>query len=84
MSPDPTPTLTSAGRREIHDAAAAHVGDDRVPGLVALVAHGDDVHVEALGSLGIGRPAVTRDSIFRIASARSPVLTAEAARAALA
>ena len=60
-------------RRAVHDAAAAHVGDDLVPGLVALVAHGDDVHVEALGSLGIGRPPVRRDSIFRIASTTKPI-----------
>ena len=49
------------------------MGDDLVPGLVALVAQGDDVHVEALGSLGIGRPPVTRDSIFRIASTTKPI-----------
>jgi CubicO group peptidase (beta-lactamase class C family) len=76
MSADPSPALTSAGRRRIHDAAAAHVGADRVPGLVALVAQGDDVQVEALGSLGIGRPAVTRDSIFRIASTTKPITAA--------
>ena len=73
MSSDLTRNLTSAGRRAIHDAAAAHVGDDWSPGLVALVAQGDDVHVEALGSLGVGRPAVTRDTIFRIASTTKPI-----------
>jgi CubicO group peptidase (beta-lactamase class C family) len=47
-----------------------------VPGLVALVAAGEDVHVEALGRLGIGRPAVERDSLFRIASTTKPITAA--------
>jgi Beta-lactamase len=44
-----------------------------VPGLVALVARGDQVHVEALGSLSAGGPAVRRDSLFRISSNSKPV-----------
>jgi CubicO group peptidase (beta-lactamase class C family) len=68
--------LTRAGIERIHDAAERHVGDTRVPGLVALVARGDDVHVEALGSLTIGGRPVTRDSIFRIASTSKPITAA--------
>jgi hypothetical protein len=34
-------------------AAERHVGDTGVPGLVALVSVGDDVHVESLGSRSI-------------------------------
>ena len=49
------------------------MGDDPVPGLVALVARGDQVHVEALGTLSIGGPAVERDSLFRIASTTKPM-----------
>ena len=49
------------------------MGDETVPGLVALVARDDQVHVEALGSLSIGGPAVQRDSLFRIASNSKPV-----------
>ncbi len=52
---------------QVRDAAARHVGDEDVPGLVALVAHGDEVHVEALGTLSIGGAPVRRDSLFRIA-----------------
>src|SRR5215470_19863283 len=37
--------LTAAGLDRLHAAAARHVGDDLVPGLVALVACGDQVHV---------------------------------------
>ena len=65
--------LTAAGLRRFSAAAAAHVGDETVPGLVALVARGDQVHVEALGSLSVGGPPVQRDSLFRIASNTKPV-----------
>ncbi|HWW90409.1 MAG TPA: serine hydrolase domain-containing protein [Solirubrobacteraceae bacterium] len=68
--------LTSAGIERLHAAAEQHVGDTRVPGLVALVARGDQVHVEALGSLTIDGPAVARDAIFRIASTTKPITAA--------
>jgi len=65
--------LTADGLARFSAAAAADVGDETVPGLVALVARGDQVHAEALGSLSIGGPAVERDSLFRIASTTKPV-----------
>jgi CubicO group peptidase (beta-lactamase class C family) len=65
--------LTAHGLDRFSAAAAAHVGDETVPGLVALVARGDQVHAEALGSLSTGGPAVQRDSLFRIASTTKPV-----------
>jgi CubicO group peptidase (beta-lactamase class C family) len=60
----------------IRAAAEPHVGDTTVPGLVALAAAGEDVHVEALGRLGIGRPPMQRDSVFRIASTSKPITAA--------
>ena len=60
----------------VRAAAEQHVGDTRVPGLVALVAHGDEVHVEALGRLSIGGPPVQRDSLFRISSITKPITAA--------
>jgi CubicO group peptidase (beta-lactamase class C family) len=60
--------LTADGLRRFDAVAATHVADDKVPGLVALVARGDQAHVAALGSLGVGGPPVQRDSLFRIAS----------------
>jgi CubicO group peptidase (beta-lactamase class C family) len=60
----------------IREVAERYVGDSRVPGLVALVGHGDDVYVEAFGRLGIGRPAMQRDSLFRIASITKPITAA--------
>jgi CubicO group peptidase (beta-lactamase class C family) len=68
--------LTAAGLEGLHAAAGRHVGDDRVPGLVALVARGGQVHVEALGRLAVGGPAVARDSMFRIASTSKPITAA--------
>lgn len=43
------------------------------PGLVGLVARGDDVHVVTLGQMAFDGPAMQRDSIFRIASMTKPV-----------
>jgi CubicO group peptidase (beta-lactamase class C family) len=61
---------------QLHDVAARHVGDTKVPGLVVLAAHGDEVHVEALGQLAVGGPPVRRDSLFRIASTTKPITAA--------
>jgi hypothetical protein len=49
-----TDALTAAGLRRLRAVAGQHVGDERVPGLVAQVARGDQVHVEALGTLATG------------------------------
>jgi CubicO group peptidase (beta-lactamase class C family) len=74
--------LTTAGRERLHAVAERYVGDgqdpDRyqVPGLVGLVACGDDVHVEALGAMAVGGAPVQRDTIFRIASDTKPITAA--------
>jgi CubicO group peptidase (beta-lactamase class C family) len=65
--------FTSEGLARIHAAAEQHVGPTRIPGLVALVARGDHVHIETLGTLSIGGPPVEQDSIFRIASTTKPI-----------
>ncbi len=57
-------------------ATEQHVGDDRVPGLVVLVARGEEVHVEARGHLAVGGLPVTRGSLFRIASTSKPITAA--------
>jgi CubicO group peptidase (beta-lactamase class C family) len=68
--------LTSEGIGRLHTAAEQHVGETRVPGLVALAASGEQVHVEALGDLAVGGPPITRSSIFRIASTTKPITAA--------
>ncbi|GAA3519762.1 serine hydrolase domain-containing protein [Actinocatenispora rupis] len=57
-------------------AAEKHVGPSDVPGLVALVSQGDEVHVEARGRLAVDGPPVRRDSLFRISSTTKPITAA--------
>jgi CubicO group peptidase (beta-lactamase class C family) len=53
---------------------SGHIERKEMPGLVALVSHHDDVHVETLGTLAFGDPApMKRDTIFRIASITKPI-----------
>ena len=68
--------LSDQGKKRLHEVAQRHVGDEQVPGLVALVARGDDVHAEVLGTMAVGGPAMARDSIFRIASDSKPITAA--------
>ena len=68
--------LSPEGIERFRSTAERHVGDQLVPGLVALVAHGDEIHVEALGRLAIGGAPVSRDSLFRIASLSKPITAA--------
>jgi CubicO group peptidase (beta-lactamase class C family) len=65
--------LSKAGLKRFAAVADSHVGDDKVPGLVALVAQGDQVDVEAVGTLAIGGRPVERASQFRIASTTKPI-----------
>ncbi|MFJ6482419.1 MULTISPECIES: serine hydrolase domain-containing protein [unclassified Streptomyces] len=54
-----------------------HVGEGSLPGAVALVAHGEDVEVAAVGSVDTtGTAPMARDSLFRIASVTKPVTAA--------
>ncbi len=68
--------LTEAGLERLREVADEHVGDERVPGIVALVALGDEVHVHAVGSLAAGGAPVAPDSIFRITSTSKPITAA--------
>jgi CubicO group peptidase (beta-lactamase class C family) len=55
----------------------AHIAAGRMPGLVALVACGGDVHVAAIGARSFASGAsMARDAIFRIASLTKPVTAA--------
>lgn len=65
--------LTGEGLERFREVAAGHVGPEKIPGLVALVARRGQVHVEPLGTLSVGGPPVQRDSLFRIASTSKPV-----------
>jgi CubicO group peptidase (beta-lactamase class C family) len=65
--------FSQAGWQRLGEVAASNAGPATVPGLVALVASGDDVHVEAHGALSIDGAVVQRDSLFRIASTTKPI-----------
>ena len=76
ISTDPLPR---EGLDRLHDQLASEVAAGHVPGLVSLVARGDDVHVGAIGtpSLTDDTP-LARDAIFRIASLTKPIVAAAA------
>jgi CubicO group peptidase (beta-lactamase class C family) len=63
--------LSVAALQQMHDVMSSYMTHGDVPGLVTLVARGEEVHVDALGTVTISgtevRP-VRRDTIFRIAS----------------
>jgi CubicO group peptidase (beta-lactamase class C family) len=60
----------------VTDALAPHVESGAVPGLVALVARGDDIDVTVLGDQAVGGSPMREDSLFRIASAGKPITAA--------
>jgi CubicO group peptidase (beta-lactamase class C family) len=71
--------LSKSRLERIHHALSGYVERQDLPGLVALVSHNDDVHMEVLGTLLFGDPApMKRDTIFRIASI-TKLITAVAA-----
>ena len=66
--------LARSGLAQVHKVAAGHVGHGPVPGLVALIAQGDQVRAEVLGSLAVGGPAhAASSSLLRIPSLTEPV-----------
>ena len=68
--------LSDAGLARFRETAASHVGDNAVPGLVALVSCGEQVHLDVLGTLSVGGLPVERASLFRISSTTKPVIAA--------
>jgi len=66
--------LTGSGLEHLHAVAEAQVGDSLVPGLVALVARGEQVHVETLGTLAVGahRHAAASGQVRAVSSRAHP------------
>jgi CubicO group peptidase (beta-lactamase class C family) len=63
----------------LHEAMAARVERGEFPGLVTVVARGDDVTVDAIGVTHLGGDVpMRRDTPFRIASMTKPILAAAA------
>ncbi|MGA5321113.1 serine hydrolase domain-containing protein [Streptomyces seoulensis] len=61
----------------LHDTLRRHVDDGSLPGVVGLVARGDEVEAVAVGHTDTGRTVpLERDSLFRLASITKPVTAA--------
>jgi CubicO group peptidase (beta-lactamase class C family) len=74
-----TTHLSAHGLATLHELMAAHVEEGELPGLVTLVARGDDVHVDVVGRPSFaGSEPLSRDAIFRVASLTKPIAAATA------
>ncbi len=66
-----THSTSPAGLDSLHAAMAARVDRNELPGMVTLIATGDQVHVDAIGVKAFGSLDSMRvDTPFRIASIR--------------
>jgi CubicO group peptidase (beta-lactamase class C family) len=66
---------SQAGLGRLHDAMAARVAKGELPGMVTLVARGEHVHVDTIGTVAFGSSEpMRRDTIFRITSMTKPIL----------
>ncbi|WP_397569023.1 serine hydrolase domain-containing protein [Schlesneria sp. T3-172] len=66
--------LTKTGLDRLNRVLCGYVERKEVPGLVALVSHVDQVHIEGLGTMSVGEDALMkRDTLFRIASLTKPI-----------
>jgi CubicO group peptidase (beta-lactamase class C family) len=66
--------LSKSRLGRMHQVLSGHIERKEMPGLVALVSHHDDIHVETLGTMSFDDPVpMKRATIFRIASITKPV-----------
>jgi CubicO group peptidase (beta-lactamase class C family) len=69
-----TSGLSTAGLTHLYDVMCAHVESGEMPGLVTLVARGDDVHIDTIGSASFADDSsLDRSAIFRMASLTKPI-----------
>ena len=68
------PGFTKSGLDRMHGVLSGYVGRQEIPGLVMLVSHNDDLHIDTIGAQAFGesRP-MKRDTLFRIASITKPI-----------
>ena len=68
------PAFSKPRLERMHQILSGCIDRKEMPGLVALVSHHDEVHIETLGTLSFEQSAPMRtDTIFRIASLSKPV-----------
>ena len=69
-----TRSTTRGGLDRLRAAMSARVDRGELPGLVTLIAQGDDVHVGGIGVTAFGSvEPVRRDTLFCIASMTKPI-----------
>lgn len=72
--PRATGSFSPERLRRMHEALRCHVDSGYTPGLVALVRHRDQEHVDAIGTMAFDSTVpMRRDTIFRLASMTKPV-----------
>jgi CubicO group peptidase (beta-lactamase class C family) len=72
-----TRALSADVLRRLREAMAARVAAGELPGLVTVLARGEEVHVEAIGSYAFdGAVPMGRDALFRVASFTKPIVAA--------
>jgi len=72
-----TNRLNKAAIADLHSAMTGYVVGGDIPGIVTLVAHGDEIHIDATGmKTARGTEPIRRDTIFRIASITKPIAAA--------
>lgn len=69
-----TAEMSTEGLAHLHDAMTSHVDGGELPGLITLVARGDEVQIDIIGSPSFtNRSPLARSAIFRIASLTKPI-----------
>src|SRR5712671_4115485 len=72
-----TSKLNETRVADLHKTMAGYVERGDIPGIVTLIARGDEIHVDAIGTKTIdGKEPMRRDTIFRIASITKPITAA--------
>jgi CubicO group peptidase (beta-lactamase class C family) len=70
-----TSSFSRDGLERLHGAMATRVANGDLPGIVTLVAQGENVQIDCIGTMAFGcNEPIKRDTIFRIASMTKPIL----------
>jgi CubicO group peptidase (beta-lactamase class C family) len=66
--------LSKSRLARMHQVLSGYIERKEMPGLIALISHHDDIHVETFGTMSFDQLApMQRNSIFRIASLAKPI-----------
>jgi CubicO group peptidase (beta-lactamase class C family) len=66
--------LSKSRLQRMHTVLSEHIERGELPGLVLLVSRHDDLYVQELGAMSLGRSApMRRDTIFRVGSMSKPI-----------